>query len=146
AIVRNVEVTVHDNDQPAVVVTQLDATTPVNFGLYPKYGRAIDNTTKVLEGTTPPTVPVTSVDDFFAVELATQPSGTVRVPVSPQDTRVSLSSSDPRCHRVSDPQPDGAAGVYYVTFDAGDWNLPVFVTTHAVQRGPAEDPHDTSIV
>src|SRR5262249_7392268 len=47
ALVRNVEVTVHDNDQPAVVVTQLDATTPVNFVTYPKYGRAIDNITKV---------------------------------------------------------------------------------------------------
>src|SRR5262249_48229922 len=35
---------------------------------------------------------------------------------------------------------------YYVTFNAGNWNMPVFVTTHAVQRGPAEDPHDTSIV
>jgi hypothetical protein len=143
AIVRNVQVTVHDNDQPAVVMTQLDATTPVNFGTYPKYGRAIDNTTKVLEGDA---VPLTFVDDYFAVELATAPTDTVRVAVTPQDNRVSLSSSDARFHRVSDPQQDGAAGVYYVTFNAGNWDMPVFVTMHAVQRGSPEDPHDTSIV
>src|SRR5262249_48060315 len=122
AIVRNVEVTVHDNDQPAVVVTQLDATVAEDFSplAYPKYGRPVDGVTKVLEGTSAlnppadPSPPFTAVDDYFAVELATKPTGTVQVAIKPQDTpqniRVSLSitnaaSDDPlsRFHVVSDP-------------------------------------------
>ncbi len=138
AIVRNVEVTVHDNDQPGVVVTQLDPSTPA----LSKYGFATDNVTKVLEGDS-----VTEVTDLYAVELETKPtSGTVRVALNPQDNRVSLASSDPRFHTVQDPQPDGTTGMYYAVFDASNWNVPVLVTMHAVQRSAVEDPHDTTVI
>jgi RTX calcium-binding nonapeptide repeat (4 copies) len=159
AIVRNVEVTIHDNDQPAIKVTQLDATVTVpDFIKYPGYGRPVDGVTKVLEGTSPlndpPDLlpPITAVDDYFAVELATKPIGTVQVainpqyldPTAPKDLRVSLSSADARFHVVR-PTLSDQDGVYYITFDAGNWNQPVIVTTHAVQRLTTEDPHDTTI-
>jgi hypothetical protein len=139
AIVRNVEVTVHDNDQPGIVVTQLDPSTPDATS---KYGFAADNVTKVLEGDS-----VTEVTDLYALELENQPlSGTVRVAINPQDNRVSLSSMDPRFHTIQDPQPDGQTGMYYVDFNSGNWSNPVIITTHAVERGAIEDPHDTTII
>jgi hypothetical protein len=68
------------------------------------------------------------------------------VVINPQDNRVSLSSSDGRFHTLQDPQPDGTLGQYYVEFGAGNWSTPVIVTTHAVQRGTIEDPHNTTII
>src|SRR5262249_47247095 len=92
AIVSNVEVTVHDNDQRAALVPHLDATVlPPDFVTSPSLGLPVDNPTKVLEGDPlPPAAAVTRQDDYFAVELATAPTGTVRVAINPQDSRVSL--------------------------------------------------------
>ena len=144
AIVRNVEVTVHDNDQPAVVVTQLDATTPFNLG--PIRSTAAPSTTspRCSKGTD---APLTSVDDYFAIELATQPSGTVRVAVNPQDNRVVAEFERPALPPCQRPAARRCGGRRtYVDFDSTNWNKPIIVTTHAVQRGPVEDPHDTSII
>ena len=136
AIVRNVEVNVHDNDLPAVVVTQLDPTTPNGSN----YHFAVDTNTKVLEGDA-----ITEVTDLFAVELANSPSGSVRVAIaSPSDNRVFLTSIDLRFHTTQAPLPDGTPAAYYVDFDSSNWNTPVIVTAHAVQRGSVEDPHNTT--
>jgi hypothetical protein len=68
------------------------------------------------------------------------------VAIGPQDNLVYLTSSHGRFVPFQDPQPDGTKGIYYVTFNSGDWDTPIIVTTHAVQRSSVEDPHDTTII
>ena len=72
ALVRNVEVTVHDIDQSAVVVTQLDSTSlgkgAAKYGTY-----LVDNNTIVLEGDA-----TTQVTDLYAIELSKAPTSARR--------------------------------------------------------------------
>ena len=103
---------------------------------------------QVLEGTSHDSdLAVTSVDLYFAIELATAPTGTVQVAtIESRTDRPRVAELErPAFHVVQDPQPDGTAGMYYVDFNSINWNKPVIVTTHAVQRGTVEDPHDTTI-
>ena len=62
AVVRNVEVTIHDNDLAGCLVVQLDPS------LNP------DNTTTVVEGTS-----TTETSDSFLVRLSFHPAGSVTV-------------------------------------------------------------------
>ncbi|HEX5279640.1 MAG TPA: hypothetical protein VFW28_06150 [Micropepsaceae bacterium] len=140
AIVRNVEVTVHDNDQPGILVTQLDPLSPTG-GLAKYDNFQSDNATTVLEGT-----PALQVNDLYAIELAKAPTGTVRVDINPGDNRVVLSSftGDSRFGVISDPTGD-TAGSYYVDFDSTNWNTPVLIQVAARNDSAPEDPHDTTI-
>src|SRR5207237_5793490 len=105
-IVRNVEVTVYDNDQPDVILAQLDpfSATPPSH---------IDNNTVVVEGwgteTSGDADPakrhtITELSDVYSVSLANAPaSGSVTIDltlsdVAPDPIRVCLTSSDPLPH------------------------------------------------
>ena len=68
AVVRNVEVTVHDNLTPGVVVTQRD-------------GAIADTDTTVIKGT-----PTTRLTDTFTIEPPSPPSGTVTYVLTPSDS------------------------------------------------------------
>jgi hypothetical protein len=140
AIVRNVEVTVHDNNLPQVVVTQLDPLTPTASPPAP-FPYAVDNVTKELEGT-----PTTEQTDLIAIQLATQPVGNVLVDIKPADNRVFMTSSDPRFTTVQTPEPIGTPGSYTVSFNSLNWNTPFLITVHAVKQGSVADPHTTAIV
>jgi hypothetical protein len=80
AVVRNVEVNVHDNDLPGIVVTQVDNPTTLHA----------DDSTLVLEGNS-----TTGVVDYYTLQLAIAPTAPVTVSINPADSRVSLSSTDP---------------------------------------------------
>ena len=145
AIVRNVEVLVRDNDQPGIIVTQLDPTTA---GGLAKYGNhQADNASIVLEGTLvpPDAPPATGVQDLYAVELAKAPtSGIVRVAIKLGDSEAVLSSADGRFHTVTAPTANDP-GVYYVEFTSANWNSPVLITVSARYDSAPEDPHNTTI-
>jgi hypothetical protein len=129
AVVRNVEILVHDNDQPALVLTQLasDQVTP-------------DTTTLVLEGNA-----TTGIVDYYSVKLAIQPSASVTIGITPADARISLSSLDARF--VQDVAALGStAGVYHVTFTTANWNTPVVIKLSAVDDSAPQDPHDTMVL
>jgi hypothetical protein len=137
AIVRNVEVTIHDDDQPAILVTQLDPTTT---GPAP-YGHPADDDSIALEGTA-----VTEETDLYAIELATMPtSGAVTIAIKPGDSELWLESADSRF--VTDSAVTAnAPGVYHVSFDASDWSDPVLVSVHARDDFATEDAHNTPII
>jgi hypothetical protein len=145
AIVRNVEVLVRDNDQPGIIVTQLD---PSAVGGLAKYdNHKLDNNSTVLEGTAVP--PLTGASDYYAVELAKKPetdgspgSGVVRVKIAAEDSEAILSSSDPRFHVKVAPTGNDA-GEYYVEFDSTNWNDPVVIKIDARFDTAPEDPHNT---
>jgi hypothetical protein len=137
AIVQNVEVTIHDNTQPAILLTQLD---PTRVGPAP-YGFALDSQTTVLMGNS-----TTAVNDLYAIQLAAPPTtGSVTVDVMPQDSQVVLSSTDTRFVTVNAATAD-TPGFYQVTFAASNWTLPVLVTVQARNIATPEDPHDTPII
>ena len=100
AVVRNVEVTIYDNDGPGVLVTQIDPNTT-----HP------DNQTTVLEGTTS----TTEVSDAYQIQLtsAVQAGMQVTVQINPSDTFVCLTSTDrlavQRVERVQ--RPDSVPGL-----------------------------------
>ena len=73
AKVRNVEVHVHDNDQPAIVVDQTGA------------GGTTDNSTVVVEGNA-----TTRMDDTYKLTLAIAPTAPVTVQIVASDARVRL--------------------------------------------------------
>ncbi|MEY2518223.1 MAG: large repetitive protein, partial [bacterium] len=127
AVVRNVEVTIHDDDLASIQVVQLD----------PAF--AADNTTLVVEGT-----PTTELVDTFDVRLSIMPSGTVTVELRPSDDRVVLSGPTGRFTTVT-PRSAGIAGVYRVTLDAGNWASGVRVTVHGANDFTRQDPHNTQI-
>ncbi|MDQ1682007.1 MAG: large repetitive protein, partial [Frankiaceae bacterium] len=127
AFVRNVAVTVHDNDLPAIGVVQLGS------GLTP------DDTTEVVEGTA-----TTEVADAFVVKLSSAPSGTVVVELRPADDRVVLTGPAGRFTTVT-PRSAGTAGVYRVTLDQTNWSTGVQVGVHAFDDSVAQDPRYTSI-
>ena len=161
AIVRNVEVTVYDNDQPAVLVTQLDPNT-----------QKADNSSTVLEGWGTAVSgatghPATEQADLYSIVLATAPSAgtTVVVDLTPSDiapdpARVCLTSSDPLAHlglvnrftashSYADPTNCASTpGVdtYTVTFDSSNWFVPVLIWIHARNDFAPQDPHTTTIL
>ena len=134
AKVRNVEVTVYDNDQPDVQVVQLDPNT-LNA----------DNNTVALEGTA-----VTAQKDTFTIQLANAPAaGTVVVvKVLPGDARVCLTSTDLRfSSHLLDPTTCAAAGTtYYATFDSTNWYQPLYVDLYGRNDSAPEDPHNTAVL
>ena len=157
AVVRNVEVTVYDNDTADVLVTQLD----------PNTGH-VDNNSTVLEGwgVTTALHPTTEQFDKYAISLASPPAGVSpndRVYVdlnlsdlAPDPARVCLTSDDPRfdgsaysplvpgdpttCSSNFDPSMP-----YTVWFDSTNWFDPVIITVHARNDFAPEDPHNTTI-
>src|SRR5262249_26641060 len=134
ALVRNVEVRVHDNDHAGIALTQVD---PFPSGGLAKYNNSpADNNTVVLEGDA-----TTGVIDAYAVELQKAPAvgQFVTVAIKPTDPRVYLTSTDPVPHSgpanrfVQDTAVDAVTpGIYHVTFDHDNWNKPVLITVHAV--------------
>ena len=146
AIVRNVELNVQDDDQAAIIVTQLDPTSP-GLGLAKYDGFPLDQDSLVLEGSTvTDPLPLTEVTDIYAIELAKAPAPgkTVTVTIKPQDSRVFLTSADGRF--VQDSAVTLVSpGVDHVTFDSTNWNDPVIVVIHSVNDGLVQDPHNTTI-
>jgi hypothetical protein len=150
ALVQNVEVTVQDSTKPAIRLTQLNPTITDNSA----YHHPTDGATTVLMGTTPPTNPATAVTDLYAIELAAAPAAnkTVQVDINPQDSQVVLSDdlTDNNLngnHLVQDvPATADAPGVYHVTFNSSNWNIPVLVTVQARNISTPQDPHDTPII
>ncbi|HEY6030129.1 MAG TPA: hypothetical protein VIU44_06180, partial [Gaiellaceae bacterium] len=149
AVVRNVEVTVYDNDQPGVLITQLDPTTSNP-----------DNNSVVLEGWGSATAdhPVTEELDRYSIVLASDPGAGKTVvldiassDVSPDPQRVCLTSADGRFSgpALSDPTNCAVSPVIYrVTFTGGalgDWFSPIVVTLHARNDFAPEDPHSTTL-
>jgi hypothetical protein len=123
--VRNVEVTVRDNDTPGVYVTEID----------PVSGQE-DRRTLVIEGTSS-----TQLTDAILVELARQPVGTVTLElVLDADAQKAMLLSGPeeggRFHTVA-----SASGTrYFVTFDASNWDAPIRVNEQARNEPDREDP------
>ena len=51
------------------------------------------------------------------------------------------------CRFVTDTAASAdAPGVYHVTFDSSNWDVPVLVTVHARNISTPQDPHDTPII
>ena len=125
AVVRNVEATVHDNLTPGVVLVQRDAS-----------GNP-DTTTTVIKGTT-----VTQLTDTFTVALPSIPTGSVTYLITPTDARLILSSMDGRFTLGA--VIDGIQ-TYEIAFTAADWDLPVTITTGAVDNFQREDPSYTTL-
>ena len=130
AVVRNVEVTVHDNLTPGVVVTQRD-------------GAAPDTDTTVIKGT-----PTTRLTDTFTIEPPSRPSGTVTYVLTPSDSRILLSSSD---LRFTLGPVVGGVQTYKVTIcvvcaaGVSAWDVPVLITVTAVDNFLVQDPHHTLV-
>ncbi|HEY3922827.1 MAG TPA: hypothetical protein VGL76_12045 [Gaiellaceae bacterium] len=135
AIVRNVEVTIYDNDTPGVLLTQLD----------PNHPTVADNVTTVLEGTT-----ITGQSDLYSIQLTAAPIGTVTVNIAPASSRVCLSSSSPQFSQsvpFSDPTLCPLAPeTYSVTFNASNWFIPVLITVNARNDFATEDPQSVALV
>ena len=135
AIVRNVEATVIDNDQPGLVITQLDTNGPA----------VADNKTIVLEGEIDGTH---AVNDLYSVQLTIAPAGPVYVKIQLSDSEAVLSSydADPtgRFQTTIAPTAD-TPGVYSLKFDASNWNMPFRVAVAARYDSAPEDPHNTTI-
>ena len=92
AIVRNVEVTVHDNDQAAILLTHWIRSASAVSPVRQPPGRQQLGRPQGTTATDPP--PVTEVTDLYAIELAKAPGKTVRVDIKPNDERVSLTAAD----------------------------------------------------
>jgi Ca2+-binding RTX toxin-like protein len=139
AIVRNVEVTVHDNDLPAIQPVQRD---PVTLNA--------DNNTIVVQGTSAPAVPATELIDIYDVKLSVLPSGTVAIDIRPSDDRVYLSGGV-GFSTVTARAP-GVPGVYRVlltataTGSSAKWDDGVRITVHAANDFVRQDPHNTTII
>src|SRR5262249_37296976 len=87
ALVRNVEVTIHDPNLAQTVVTQLDPFT-IDNNAPPKYlHHPNDNETTVLMGDS-----TTAVNDLYAVELSKAPAANsvVQIDIQPHDSAVFL--------------------------------------------------------
>ncbi|WP_417374531.1 beta strand repeat-containing protein, partial [Glutamicibacter protophormiae] len=125
AVVRDVEVTVHDNLTPGVVLIPLDgAGNP-------------DNDTTVIKGTA-----TTELTDTFTMALPSTPAGTVTYVITPTDARLILTSTDGRFTLGA---VIGGVQTYDVAFTAGNWNDPVLVTVAAVDDFLREDPGYTTL-
>ncbi|MEO6651293.1 MAG: hypothetical protein ABIP17_01380, partial [Ilumatobacteraceae bacterium] len=130
AIVRNVEVTIRDNDQPSIQVVQVGP------------DGSPDNTTVVVEGTT-----TTGLTDAFDVRLSTDPQSTATIELRPIDDRIELTGPAGSFEEIT-PRSVGTPGVYRVTLtggSSGTWQTGVRVTVHAINDFVRQDPHYTTI-
>ena len=111
--VRNVEVTVIDNDQPGVILTQTDGTTQVL-------------------GTDPNAGTFTGINDSYTVSLAKAPAAgsTVTVHLSFDSSLIRVASTDPRFN----------ASNLTITFDSTNWDSPVNVNLSAAPTFTRLDP------
>ena len=130
ARVRNVEVQVHDIDQPAISLIQVDPSAPND--------PSGDNQTLVLEGDA-----TTRIVDQYRVHLAIPPAAgtTVAVDITAGDARVDLSSMDSRFSVVT-PRTATTPGVYRVTFTDQNYS-DALVTITAVDDFAVQDAHTT---
>ena len=124
--VRNVEVQIHDIDQPAINLIPVDA------------GGNPDNQSIVLEGDV-----TKGITDWYKMHLAIPPEAgqTVTIDITIGDCRVVLSSLDSRFSTVA-ARTATTPGVYRVTFtaaNAGD----VLIAMTAFDDAAAQDPHTT---
>ena len=124
-IVRNVEVTVHDNLTPGVDIAQLDAS-----------GNT-DTSTTVIMGTS-----TTQLTDTFNIEPPSQPQGTVTYVITPSAATLTLSSLDAR---FSLGAVLGGVQTYRVTFNGTNWVTPVLVTVTAIPTFQRTDPSYTTL-
>ena len=116
AVVRNVEVTVHDDDQPSIQVIEVD----------PLTGNQ-DNTTVVVEGTA-----ITQLTDGFDVRLSITPTGPVTLLLTPSNDRVVLSGTG----------LTAVAGGYRLILSS---TTAVRITVTAVDDLVRQDPRTTAI-
>ena len=132
AVVRNVEVTVHDNLTPGVVVTQRDGPPSPDTDTDGHQGHADD-----------------AADRHLHHRAASPPSGTVTYVLTPSDSRIQLSSDD---LRFSLGAVVGGVQTYRITIcvvctnGESAWNVPVLVTVTAVDNFLVQDPHHTIVV
>ena len=127
AIVRNVEVTIHDDDRASIQVVELD---PVSGNR--------DNTTVVVEGTA-----LTGLADVFDVKLSIDPSGPVTLRLTPSNDRVVLSGTSGFSTIVA--RGPGVAGVYQIVIDDSNKATGVRVTVRAADDSVRQDPRTTTI-
>ncbi|MGD9713188.1 MAG: beta strand repeat-containing protein, partial [Thermomicrobiales bacterium] len=128
-VVRNVEVKVHDIDQPGINLIAIN----------PDTGLA-DNQSIVLEGNAP-----TGITDQYKVHLAIPPAAgqTVVLDITAGDSRIVLSSASGRFSTVTE-RTATTPGVYRVIFGPADAS-DVTVTITAVDDYAAQDPRTTVI-
>jgi Ca2+-binding RTX toxin-like protein len=137
AIVRNVEATVYDNDQPDIIVVQLDPNT-----------LHLDNNTVVLEGFgTGSGQAITEQLDRYSVQLASAPAAgkVVSVQIAPSDSRVCLDSADGRFSSSVGGCPSTGT-TYFAQFNEFNWYQPLIVAIHARNDFAVEDPHNTVLL
>src|SRR5262249_9751206 len=87
----------------------------------------------------------TGIVDYYTVKLAIAPTSPVTISIKPADSRLSLSSSDPRFTTLTTAFGNTAV-VYRVTFTPANWNNPVLIKVSAVDDFARQDPHDTLVV
>ena len=122
AAVRNVEVTVIDEDAPSLVITQTDGGTRVLEG-----SLVVDN------GYTK------GIADSYTVELSKAPTGTVTIDFDFDDSQLDLASSIGSRFTVS-------GNTASLTFDDTNWDVPVTIDVTAIDDGGnPEDPKITVI-
>jgi hypothetical protein len=146
ALVRNVEVMIHDNDLADVRLVQRD---PFTSGE--------DGNTVVIEGFADGFHPVaghpgTALSDIYDILPAIRPQEgeTVTVRIELSDSRVCLSSTDPRFREGTTGDPTACAlddqPVYFAVFTADDWLDPVRVTVYARNDDVPNDLHNSAII
>ena len=119
AAVRNVELTIRDDDTPDVVVVQVSPSTATE-----------DARSTVIEG-----AGAAGLTDDLLVSLAMAPTGTVVVKVATSDGQVALSSTDGRW----------SLALRTITFDASNWYVPARITVSATADSVREDPGTTAV-
>ncbi len=117
-VVRNVEVTVHDNLTPGIAIVQTDGDTTV------------------IKGT-----PTTELTDTFTVAPLSKPSGTVTYTITPSDAFVVLSGTG----LTPGPLVNGVPTSYTLSFNATTYLTPVTITVTAVNDFVRTDPHYTTL-
>jgi len=145
ALVRNVEVTVYDNDTPGIYVTQIERVADGVMTACPVSGCVEDKRTVVVEGSLDPAVgEYTGTDDDLLIQLAKKPAigQTIVVKISMDaDSQKQLSlfnvTGDSRMKQHT--ALDG--GTYYtIEFDDTNWDKPVRVREIARDDPVREDP------
>jgi Calx-beta domain/RTX calcium-binding nonapeptide repeat (4 copies) len=151
ALVRNVEVTVYDNDTPGIFVTEIE-----QAAVCPGVNCTEDKRTVVVEGSIDPAVgEYTGTDDDILIQLAKRPDpGQIVVVKLSMDTdtqkAISLSNTAfPDSRWAQHTAADG--GTYYTitfrdpTLFPNDWETPVRVRIIARDDPRREDP-ETAVI
>jgi hypothetical protein len=138
--VRNVEVSLRDNDTPGVYVTEVE---PGSFDE--------DRNTLVIEGFDFGGTDTGRTDDLV-VQLQKDPGAvTVRVKVvmdAESQRQVQLSSADARFQKWvynGDGDPLRAFTYYTIDFDSTDWDVPLVIEVSARPDADSEDPFTAAI-